>query len=135
MDWQKGIASFSKSAASQVVRRLKWWLSAAGGSVFVSVYCFGEHIYWARVVLAFLLAFIGPLLGFVAIKCLVMKKSNLVNAALLATLTLFDVLLGFFSVFWSVQGWKSASIVLAFAIGGLFYNVWLMTFALKLERN
>ena len=135
MDWQKGIESFSKSAASQVVRRLKWWLSAAGGSVFVTAYCFGEHIYWARVVLAFLVAFVAPLLGFAVIKAMVKKRSNSVNAALLAILTLFDVLMGFFSIFWSVQGWKSASIVLAFAIGGLFYNVWLMTFALKLERN
>lgn len=133
-DVKEGLKKFAKSVFAQVANRLKWWLTAAGGSVFVTAFL-GEQLYWPRILLSFLVAFMMPLVFFAAIRSLVAKRSNGVNAALLAGLTTFDVLAGFFSVFWQIPGWKSALVVLVFAIGGFFYTMWLMTFATRLETD
>lgn len=134
MDVKDGFRKFAKSAFAQVASRLKWWLTAAGGSVFVTS-LFGEQLYWPRILLSFLVAFMLPLVFFPAIRSIVAKRSNGANAALLTGLTVFNILAGFFSVFWQIPGWQSALVVLVFATGGFFYAVWLMTFATKLEMN
>ena len=134
MDIKDGIKKFLSSAVGQIMARLKWYLSAMGGGLLVASY-FGEYIYWPRVMMSFLIAFLVPVFLFAPIRNLVARKSNGVNAALLAGLTVFDIVMGLFAVFWQVVGWKSSLIVAVFAIGGLIYNVWLMTFALKLEQN
>lgn len=134
MDMKDGLKKFFSSAAGQVMARLRWWLSAMGGGLLVASY-FGEYIYWPRVMMSFLIAFLVPVLLFAPIRNLVARKSNGINAVLLIGLTVFDIVMGHFAVFWQVVGWKSSLIVLVFTVVGLFYNIWMMTFALKIGEK
>lgn len=104
------------------------------GSVSAAAVLAADSVSWARVFWSLLLMFIVPVVGFCGIRRLVARRSNGVNALLLSVLTLYAALCGFFAVRWIIAGWLSMFIVLIFVVGGLFYNVWLMSFALKLEK-
>lgn len=130
-----GVKSFLFGIATQPLKRtaLRMVFKRA---LFASIPAFAavvaSPVSWAFVLGCLLVAFALPLLAIVPLRKLVAKKSNGVNAALLGTLTLVDVTCGLCAVGWSVDGWVASLVVLSFIVGGLFYNVWLLSFSDRL---
>lgn len=130
-----GVKSFLFGIATQPLKR------TALRMVFKRVLCASiptiaavvvSPVSWTLVLGCLLVAFALPLLAIVPMRKLVARKSNCVNAFLLGTLTLVDVACGLCAVGWTVEGWVASLVVLSFIVGGLFYNVWLLSFADRL---
>ena len=88
-----------------------------------------------RVLVCLAVVLLAPVVVFAPLRTLVARRSNMINAMLLASFVLVDLLSGFIAVRWTIAGWLSAAVLLTMTVGGLFYNVWMMSFALKLETN
>lgn len=98
-------------------------------------YVTADTISWGRVITCLAGVLLLPVLVFLPIRWVVAQRSNRANAFLLAILTLTDLAFGFVAVRGRIAGWITALIVAALTLGGLFYNVGMMSFALRLEKN
>lgn len=127
----KWFAGVSGTVTKEALKRS---IIPAGGAIVLGT-SWVESVYWPRVLACFLAMSFVPILFFALIRNLVAKRSNYVNAVLLFTLTFVDLICGLVAVRWTLAGWLSTLIVFLFTVGGLFYSVWLMTFALKLESD
>jgi len=108
-------------------------LTAPAGAVTLAAVCTGDPLSWKRIVAALAAVLIVPIAMFVFARTVVAKRSNAANAALLLSFVAFDVMCAAWAVRWSVESWTTALAAVAITAAGLFYNVWIMTFALKLE--
>ena len=100
-----------------------------------TAYAMVDSLSIGRVLVCLAVVLLAPVVVFAPLRALVAKRSNMINAMLLASFVLVDLLCGFIAVRWIIAGWLSAAVLLAMTVGGLFYNVWMMSFALKLETN
>lgn len=106
----------------------------AGVAAAVAVWT-ATPVSWSRVVWASVAVVVLPLLFFAPVKSAVAKRSNVCNALLLFLFVAFDAISSAWAVRWSVDSWLAALVAAGMVVAGLFYDVWIMTFALKLEGN
>ena len=125
--WMRGkICSwFAKKTAGRVI--------ASAGAVATVAVCTANPVSWGRVVVAIVATLLVPLVAFVPVRAVVAKRSNGANAALLLAFMAFNALCAAWSVRWTVDSGLAALVAAVIVAAGLFYNVWIMTFALRLE--
>ncbi len=104
-------------------------------ATLATAYVTAEPLSPGRILLCMAGVLLLPVLFFAPVRTLVARRSNAVNALLLGGFTLADLLLGFVSVRGRIGGWMSALVVAVFTLGGFFYDVGMMSFALRLEKN
>lgn len=109
-------------------------LVPAGGVVAAVAAAAADSVSWTRVALCLAALLLVPLLLFGALRRLVARRSNGVNAAVLAGFTAFDGALGLVALRGSPSGGLQMAVEGAFLVGGLLYTVWAMSYALRLEK-
>lgn len=100
-----------------------------------AAYATADSVSMSRVLVCLMVVVLAPVVVFALLRRLARLHSNLANALTLAAFVLLDLLCGLIAVRWTIAGWLSALVVVAMTIGGLFYSVWMMTFAVKLEEK
>lgn len=100
-----------------------------------AAYATADSVSMARVLVCLSVALLAPVALFAPLRRLARLRSNMANAMTLAAFVLLDLLCGFVAVRWTIAGWLSALVVVAMTVGGLFYSMWMMTFAVKLEEK
>lgn len=95
----------------------------------------GKHPWYVRFLVFLLLTLLLPIFTIAFIRAMVAKRSNLINAFVLGTYTFIDGILAFFMIGGVFQsGTKLMWFCLA-TFTAFCYNVCLMNFALKLEKE
>ncbi len=88
---------------------------------------FKRLLAWAVIVLLL------PVFTISFIRAMVRRESNRVNAGVLVVYTAVDIILAYLMVGAALVGWASVIIFLIAAAAALGYNVYIMTFAVRLE--
>lgn len=99
-----------------------------------TAYATADSVSMIRVLICLAVVVGVPVVLFALLRRLARMRSNLANALMLSAFVLLDLLCGLIAVKWTIAGWLSALVVVAMTVGGMFYSVWMMTFAVKLEE-
>ena len=99
-----------------------------------TAYATADSVSMTRVLICMAVVVVVPVVLFALLRRLARMRSNWANALMLSAFVLLDLLCGLIAVRWAIAGWLSALVVVAMTVGGLFYSVWMMTFAVKLEE-
>ena len=126
---------FAKCVSGPLAREAVKRSIIPAGITVGTAYATADSVSMARVLVCLAVVVLAPVVSFALLRRLARLRSNLVNALTLAAFVLLDLLCGLIAVRWTIAGWLSAAVVAALTAGGLFYSVWMMTFALKLENN
>lgn len=94
----------------------------------------GEHSFFSRLFCWVLLVLLLPIFSIQFLRMMLRKKSNAANASMLALYTTLDALLAALLLTGSPSTWPVLLIFFGTIAAAFLYNVWIMSFALKLEE-
>lgn len=89
----------------------------------------------SRVVFAIVITLLIPVVAFLPMRRIVSRQSNTLNAMLLGFYCIVDAFVALVAVQWHITGWIKGTVFAMMLIGGFFYNVAMMSFAYRLERD
>lgn len=127
---QAGAWKAGKEAAWAAGRRAV----VPAGATAVAVTAAGE-VSVARVLFGVVITLLLPVVAFLPMRRIVSRQSNMLNAMLLGLFSIADALVALVAVEWHITGWTKGIVFAVMLAGGFFYNVAMMSFAHRLERD